>query len=125
MIRDKVAEEPEDIAKRVFRLVITTLQLIKILPKDQISTIIISQLIRCITSIGANIEEARGGHTKNDFSHSMNIAKKEALESRYWLKLLYELNNSHREEIEKLLSELDEVIRILVAIVKKSNPRNF
>ena len=89
------------------------------------NAVLVSQLIRCITSIGANIEEARGGHTKNDFSHSMNIAKKEALESRYWLKLLYEINISHKNETQELLNEIEEVIRILVAIVKTSNLRNF
>jgi four helix bundle protein len=122
MIKDK---KPEDIGLRVFRLVTNTLHLLKAFPKDQINTILIGQLIRCITSIGANIEEARGGHTKNDFSHSMNIAKKEALEARYWLKLLSEMNNAYKKEITNLVLELEEIIRILVTIVKTSNTRKF
>lgn len=82
MMNDKV-NQPEDIAERAFRFAVVVLKITAMLPKNQINLVLINQLIRCVTSIGANIEEARGGHTKIDFSHSMNIAKKEARETRY------------------------------------------
>ena len=47
------------------------------------------QLLRCGTSIGANIAEAQRGQSKADFKAKMNIALKEASETEYWLQLLY------------------------------------
>ncbi len=50
--------------------------------------IISKQFLRSGTSIGANIEEAIGAHSKKDFFYRMSVAYKEALETRYWIKLL-------------------------------------
>lgn len=47
-----------------------------------------NQLLRASTSIGANVEEALGGHTRRDFSAKMSIAYKEAREADYWIRLL-------------------------------------
>lgn len=46
------------------------------------------QLLRCATSIGANVEEANAAQTKKDFIAKMSIASKEARETKYWLRLL-------------------------------------
>ena len=48
------------------------------------------QLLRCGTSIGANVAEGEKGQSKADFNAKMNIALKEANETGFWLKLLYE-----------------------------------
>lgn len=56
--------------------------------------VILRQLIRSATSIGANLEEATGAHSRNDFIYGMNIAKKESRESNYWLRLLMQTNPS-------------------------------
>lgn len=95
------------------------------LPKTYVNVIIINQIIRSVTSIGANIEEARGGHTKTDFTYGMNIAKKEARETIYWLKLIMEMNSSFSSRLNLLLQENEEIIKILTAIVKTSKPRIF
>ena len=120
----KINDKPEDISQRVFRFVLHTVQFAKRLQKDHTNLVMVNQLVRCVTSIGANIEEARGGHTKNDFAHAMNIAKKEALETRYWLNLVKEINNINTQEIVWLLSEIEEIIKILASIVKKAHPRS-
>jgi len=52
--------------------------------------IISKQLLRCGTSIGANIEEALAGQSIRDFTAKMSISSKEARETRYWLRLLKE-----------------------------------
>lgn len=52
--------------------------------------IISKQLLRCGTSIGANIEEALAGQSKRDFTAKMSISSKEARETKYWLQLLQE-----------------------------------
>lgn len=50
------------------------------------------QLLRSGASIGANVEEAIGAHSGKDFFYRMSVAYKEALETRYWIKLLKKSN---------------------------------
>lgn len=125
-MNDKLKEgKPQDIGERAFNFVLDVINLVKELPRDSINDIVIKQLIRSVTSIGANIEEAKGGYTKSDFTHCMNIAKKEARETKYWLKLQLAINSTFMEKVTMLLQENEELIRILTAIVKTSNPRTF
>jgi four helix bundle protein len=79
-----------------------------------------NQVVRSGTSIGANINEALGGVSKKDFQHKMALAFKEANETEYWLKLL---KYSNTADTESLLSDIEEVRRILAAIIitSKSN----
>ncbi len=116
-------EKPQDIGERSFQLALSVLRFLKVIPQNVTNSVLIKQLIRSVTSVGANIEEARGGHTKSDFTHAMNIAKKEALETRYWLRMLSEINNS--KIMENVLEENNQIIKILMAIVKSSNLRKF
>ena len=123
MMNDK--NKPEDISDRVFRFVVNVLKITATLPKNQMNLVLTGQLIRCVTSIGANIEEARGAHTKTDSAYSMNIAKKESRETRYWLRLLLEMDPRFASAIKPLIQENEEIIKILTAIVKTAKPRRF
>lgn len=116
---------PRDIKDRSFEFAVRVLKMTKSLPQNQVNKILIIQVIRSATSIGANVEEAQGAHTKIDFAHCLNISKKEARETYYWLKLIIELNPIFGKRLNFLLEENLELIKILTAIVKKSNPRNF
>ena len=108
------------IAQKSYDFALQVIRVLKLLDKDSANLILIRQLIRSVTSIGANIEEALGSNSKKEFIHSMNIAKKEARESLYWLRLLKDLNPKDRDKFEKLLLEAEEIIRILTKIVKTS-----
>jgi four helix bundle protein len=77
---------------------------------------IADQLLRSGTSIGANANEAVISFSRKDFISKMNISLKEAYESRYWLLLI--VKSGYLENAEKILEEIDELIRILVKIVK-------
>jgi four helix bundle protein len=90
------------------------------LPKDPVSTPMISQLVRSGTSIGANCCEATEAGSKKDFINKITIAKKEAKETRYWLKLLYHAYPDQKVLIDKLLREAQELNLILAAIVRNS-----
>lgn len=79
--------------------------------------IIARQLLRCGTSIGANIEEALAGYSKKDFASKMSIASKEARETSYWLRLIQK-SNLLDFPIDDLLLKVDELIKILTSIVK-------
>lgn len=74
-------------------------------------------------SIGANIEEALGAHTRSDFIYGMNLAKKEARETNYWLRLIFDANLQIQPKIRSLLQESEEIVKILTAIVKTSKER--
>ena len=79
------------------------------------------QLLRCGTSIGANIAEAQRGQSKADFSAKMNIALKEANETEYWLKLLYRTQYLSKEQYESINIDVQELLGILVSICRTSN----
>lgn len=105
MMKDKGLIKPQDIGERVFNFAVRVLKMTQSLPKTYVNIVIINQIIRSVTSIGANIEEARGAHTKTDFTYGMNIAKKEARETIYWLKLIIEMNPSFSSRLSLLLQE--------------------
>ena len=104
------------VLNKSFEFTLEIIELYKIL-KSKNEFVISKQMLRSGTSIGANIEEANAAQTKKDFATKMSIASKEARETRYWLRLLsksklveYDYNN--------YLNKIDELIRIITAIVK-------
>jgi len=78
------------------------------------------QLVRSSGSIGANYIEANEKLGDKDFLMRMKIARKEAKESSYWLRLLWDMNDSHRKKINELKDEALEIKKILSAIINKS-----
>lgn len=80
--------------------------------------VIARQLLRCGTSIGANVFEAQNAESKADFIHKLKIAAKEATETLYWL-ILCEKSESYKFE-QHLKNSLDEIIRILSKIIASS-----
>ncbi len=114
-------DEKSEIAKRAYSFAVQIIKITAKLPKNAANLIIIRQIIRSATSIGANIEEALGGHTRNDFIYGMNVAKKEARETRYWLRIVYDTNEVLHRELEILLQESEQLINILTKIVKTSS----
>jgi four helix bundle protein len=79
---------------------------------------LLRQLLRCGTSIGANVEEAVGGQTRKDFYAKLYIAYKEARETHYWLRLLRDSNIISKEKSEGLLHDCLEIRKIIGAITK-------
>lgn len=77
-----------DLEERTTRFAEHIIDLCKKAPKNEITLPIINQLIPAGTSIGANYCEANGGSSKRDFKNKIFICKKEAKETKYWLRLL-------------------------------------
>lgn len=105
------------ILEKSFTFSLTILQLYKALTRQK-EFIISRQLLRCATSIGANIEEAGAASSRKDFALKMSIASKEAREARYWLRLLKEDKFIMDYDLSGLISESDQIINILTKIVK-------
>ncbi|MBR4287557.1 MAG: four helix bundle protein [Clostridia bacterium] len=76
------------------------------------------QILRSGTSIGANVSEAQQAQSQADFLNKINIALKEAAETKYWLRLLKSTNKLTEKETESILSECIEIEKILYSIVR-------
>lgn len=85
--------------------------------------ILSKQIVRCGTSIGANVSEAQKAQSKADFVAKMSIALKEANETQYWLRLLYRTDYINKPQYESLFSDVDELISLLTAIWKKAGEK--
>ncbi|MBD6620790.1 four helix bundle protein [Komarekiella sp. 'clone 1'] len=81
------------------------------------------QLLRSGTSIGANVHESRSAQSDKDFLHKMEIALKEARETEYWLEILIESEVVEKSKFSPLLQEADEIVKILVASIRKIKDR--
>jgi len=88
--------------------------------QQQHEYVISKQLLRCGTSIGANVEEATAGQSRKDFLSKMAIASKEARETKYWL-LLLQQSNLAQVDVASCLAQVEELIRILTSIVKTTS----
>ena len=86
---------------------------------DKHEYVLSKQILRSGTSIGANVEESQAGISKRDFINKMSIASKEARETRYWLRLL-DKSQFITYDYSKYLSDVNELIKMLTAIVKTS-----
>ncbi len=101
---------------RVYFYTVKSLKFISSISENRINKIIISQLIRSLTSIGANIVEARASNSKKDFARYFDIALKSANETKYWLFLLKDLNNFiDKTKIDEIIQETVEISNILAS----------
>ena len=82
-----------------------------------------SQVLRAGTSIGANVEEALAGVSRRDFVAKMGIASREARETHYWLRLLRDSNTAAPDQINSMIQDVEELIRMLTSIVKTSQDK--
>ena len=80
--------------------------------------ILSKQLMRSGTSIGANIEEAIGGQSRKDFFAKITISYKEARESHYWIRLLFDSKYISNKEKNELLDDVEELLKIIGSIQK-------
>ena len=96
------------------------IRLYKYLNTEKHEFILSRQVLRSGTSIGANIREAHRGQSGPDFYTKLNISLKEADETAYWLELLYEGGFLEKEYFDSIYKDCEELIRILVSILKNN-----
>ena len=109
---------------RAFKLARRIIALVDKFPNKRSAWIIADQLIRAATSIGANIIEAQAASSKRDFINFLNHALKSGNETKFWLALAKDLDNKLVEEIEELLKETDELVRILGSSISTLKGKN-
>ena len=112
-------EFKKQLINRAFNLARETISLVDKFPKKRSSWVIADQLIRAVTSIGANIIEAQAASSKRDFINFLNHALKSGNETKFWLALSKDLNEKLKTDIDKLIKETDELVRILASSIIK------
>ena len=81
------------------------------------SNVLLNQLLRSGTSIGANIHEANYASSKADFTNKLQIALKECYETDYWLGLFKDTNMITIEEYDMLFSRCSKIRKLLIASI--------
>jgi four helix bundle protein len=112
------------ILDKSFKFGLRVLKLYIHLKKKKVDGGLCSQILDSGTSIGANVEEAIGGSSRKDWINKLQIAYKEARETRYWLRLLREGEMLEKKLADSFLKDCDEIIAILTAILNSSKGRN-
>lgn len=98
---------------RAFYLSLSIIRFVAALPRNSVNRIICDQLIRCVTSIGANIVEAKSSASKREFINYFQIALKSSNETKYWLALLREILPDKKDDINKFIQEAEEIGKII------------
>ena len=118
--REQLGGGKVDIHERTFALAARILRLVRAMPNDVAGRTVARQLARSGTSVGTNTEEAQGSHSRKEFAHRMNIARSEARETLYWLRLIEATDLIASERLGEIRNEAEEIARILTAIVKNT-----
>ncbi len=99
-----------------YRFAVRIVKVYKYLFEEKKEYVLSKQLLRCGTSVGANIEEAIGGQSEKDFYAKLTIAYKEARETHYWIRLLTDTEYLAKEQSESLLLDVDQLLKIIGSI---------
>jgi len=117
-------KEDNVVLKKSYAFALRIVKLYQYLCKEKREYELSKQVLKCGTSIGANVEEAIGGQSRKDFYSKLTISYKEARETHYWIRLLADggyLNNKMRSS---LLRDCEELLRIIGAIQKTVKRQN-
>ena len=109
------------VSEKSFEFAVRIVNLYKFLLREHKEYVLAKQLLRCGTSIGANIAEAQKGQSKADFAAKMSIALKETNETIYWLRLLYRTDYLTKAQYESVESDAQELLNLLTAICRTAN----
>ena len=111
MKENTVCEKSLDFAVRIVNLS-------KYLKDKKKEYVLSKQILRCGTSIGANVAEAQRGQSRADFLAKMTISLKEANETQYWLMLLKRTEYITKKQYDSIYTDLNELLCLLTSICK-------
>ena len=116
-VKIQITKKTFDLEERTARFGEAVIDFVKLLPKNQVNSVLISQITRSGTSIGANYMEADAAESKKDFRHKIALCKKEAKETKHWLRMIARANPNKKAECKKLWSEAQELTLIFSSIL--------
>lgn len=106
------------VADKSKKFAIRIINLYKFLQEEMHEFIMSKQILRCGTSIGANLAESVFAQSDADFIHKLSIALKEASETKYWLELLVESEYVSTEKVQDLENECVGIIKMISSSIK-------
>jgi four helix bundle protein len=113
-----------DLEERTARFGEAIIEFSRQLPGNIVNNVLIPQLIKSSTSIGANYMEADAAESKKDFRHKIGICKKEAKETRHWLRMIKKANPAETDRCRTLWNEAHELLLIFSSILIRSKNDN-
>jgi len=120
MTNDKMTKNKYDLEERTAKFGEEIIKFTKKIPENSVTKPLIPQLVRAGTSVGANYCEADDAESKKDFKHKIGICKKEARETKHWLRMIVVAVPELKEEARKLWQEAKELNLIFNAIIHSS-----
>jgi len=106
--------------EKAYNFAIRVVRAYQFLQNEKKEFVLSKQFLRSGTSIGANLAEANGAISDNDFSAKISIAYKECLETKYWLSLLKDTNYIDDKMFISLFNDADEISKMLFSILKST-----
>ena len=115
-------ENPYNLSERFFRFAVEVIHQVRKLPNSKEYSVIVYQLVKAASSVGANYEEAQAAVSKADFANKIGICLKEAREAHYWLRIIIATLDENKpwKPLEK---EGGEIKKILGSIYSKVSKR--
>ena len=124
MSNDKITKNKYDLEERTAKFGENIIRFTKKIQKDVVNLPLISQLVRAGTSVGANYCEADDAESGKDFRHKIGICKKEARETKHWLRMIVVACPDLVEESRKLWLEAKELNLIFNAIIRSKKKKS-
>lgn len=118
-VADAGNKYPLPLEERIFDFVIDVINFLKSVKYSPMNSVLINQLTKSATSIGANYEESQGASSKKDFLSKMTIAHKESRETNYWLRIFRKAKIHNCQSLSELIGESYQIRNILGSIVGK------
>jgi four helix bundle protein len=113
-----------NLEERTARFGENIISFIKTLERNEINRPLLSQIIRSATSVGANYMEANQASSKKDFRNKIHICRKEANETKHWLRMISMANSDKKENCQNLWKESHELTLIFAKISKSCDVKN-
>ncbi|OGX82556.1 four helix bundle protein [Hymenobacter coccineus] len=116
-----IGGKPNVLYEKAYAFGVQVVRAYQFLSREKQEYVLSKQLLRCGTSIGANIAEANGALSDADFSAKISINYKECLETKYWLHLLHDTEYLTALMFESLYHDADELSKMLFATLRSTN----
>ena len=110
-----------DLEERTAKFGEGIIDFVKTLKQNRVNYVLVSQLVRSATSIGANYCEANNASSKSDFRNKIFICKKESQETKHWLRMLSTYDLNLKENIMRLWQEAQSLTMIFQKITNSLN----
>ena len=113
------SEPKYDLEERTATFGESVISLAKSIPVNLITTSLIPQLVRAATAIGANFCEADDAGSRKEFMYRVSLCKREARETKHWLRMIVKAEPALRESVVPLWQEAKELNLIFSAIHRR------